>query len=91
MRSKAFSGISNFEMHGCPAHDGVYVRVDRRVAGEKGYCKGAAKPRSRGHGGHPRHFARSWFGMVVCLSILQGQSRLVSRRKKPRMAAVSYP
>ena len=35
--ARPFSGVSNFEMHGCPAHDGVYARVDWRMRGETAY------------------------------------------------------
>ena len=58
LATKAFSGTSNFEMHGCPAHDGVYVRVDRRVAGEKGYCGGCK--------------ATIWGARAAILGILRG-------------------
>ena len=38
--AKASSGISIFETHGCPTHDGDCAQVDRRLPGEKGYTKG---------------------------------------------------
>ena len=39
---QGFFGSHDFEMLGCPALDGVSVRVDRLIQGKEGHTKRAA-------------------------------------------------